>query len=130
VTAAFRDLDVGRSVRPLPADTEFELERVIPVGRTVNSPEGRVIVCSVEIWSGLVVVRWVLPEPVTRDRGAPYFKLGDDRGTLYLVYEAGFGGTLFTGWSTFMPQPSEEATVLYVGAALSKPAAIEVDLTV
>ena len=95
-----------------------ELVRVVPLAREVFRGSGlRIVLISLEIWSGWLDVRFaLLPEesPAAQPEVAPSWQVSDDAGTAYeqTGMAAGGGRRLRVHQLGFRPAPPEEARSL------------------
>lgn len=95
---------------------------MIPIAESlVQAGEGRFIVTSLELWSGLVVVHWALPGRMSKSRvddlrDLPW-SLRDDVGTKYSSAGASYGGwaQLSAGSAHFTPGCPLETQRLWIG---------------
>lgn len=115
-----------------------ELVHVYPIGKAFDFRSETRVLCSIELWSGRVVVRDAgrLPRPPLRGERLPHpsrptWEITDDRGTLYAPRGSGSGGTapLYFGYHSFFPAPPPAALRLFVGTPSLTTPVIELDLT-
>jgi hypothetical protein len=109
-----------------------EAQAVVPVLRDVPVVHGgRIIVVSVEIWSGSFVVRWAQSPPPNRSDPHWAWSVTDDMRTQYRLRSANGGGSdrFWQAISEFRPAPPPNVRRLWLYAPVTHPAgAVEVEL--